>query len=252
AVITGYGIRDLAYPAFGFLILLGNLVLTRDWARAATLVTCVLAIGVAFAEYRGWLVSPTSEYTRATSVVIVAAITLAIALTAQRLVRAYHDGLERIGVQELGYQHIFNATTEAIFLVDPNTERIVDVNESAQAMLGYTRQEFLRSTLQLLASKHQSAQHVVEMMEAGMKGEPLLFQWTVNAKDGSERAVEVSLRPTRVEAKNVLLAVMRDTTEARRIQAKLQETEKLQAVGQLAGGIAHDFNNQLTGILANA
>src|SRR5690606_39898050 len=98
----------------------------------------------------------------------------------------------------------------------------------------------------------QSAEHVVEMMEAGMKGDPLLFEWMVNARDGTEISVEVSLRPTRVESKEVLLAVMRDTTDARRIQAKLQESEKLQAVGQLAGGIAHDFNNQLTGILANA
>lgn len=252
ATVTGYGIRDLTFPAFAFVILLGNLVLSRGWAWVATGTVCLTSMTIALAEYLGALKTPTSQYTSGTSVVIVTAVTWAIALTARRIVRAYHEGLERIGIQELGYRHIFNATTEAILLVDPNTERIVDVNESAENMLGYSRQEFLRSSLQLLAAKHQSAQHVVEMMEAGMKGEPLLFEWTVNAKDGSERAVEVSLRPTRVETKNVLLAVMRDTTEARRIQAKLQETEKLQAVGQLAGGIAHDFNNQLTGILANA
>ena len=252
STVTGYGIRDLTFPAFAFVMLLGNLVLTRAWAAAATLASCLISTGIALSEYHGLLRTPTSQYTSATSVVIVAAISVSIALTVRRIVRAYHDDLERIGVQELGYQHIFNATTEAIFLVDPNTERIVDVNESAQNMLGYTRQEFLRSSLQLLAAKHQSAQRVVEMMESGMKGDPLLFEWTVNAKDGSELFVEVSLRPTRVESKKVLLAVMRDATEARRIQAKLQETEKLQAVGQLAGGIAHDFNNQLTGILANA
>lgn len=252
STVTGYGIRDLTFPAFAFVILLGNLVLPRAWAWTATFATCLTSSAIAFLEYRGILHTPTSQYTSATSVVIVTVIMAAIALSARRIVRAYHDGLARIGVQELGYRHIFNATTEAIFLVDPNTERIVDVNESAQNMLGYTRQEFLRSSLQLLAAKHQSAQHVVEMMEAGMKGEPLLFEWTVNAKDGSEISVEVSLRPTRVENKKVLLAVMRDASEARRIQAKLQETEKLQAVGQLAGGIAHDFNNQLTGILANA
>lgn len=252
STVTGYGIRDLTFPAFAFVILLTNLVLSGAYAWAATGLTCLTAVGIALSEHLGLLRTPTSHYTSGTSVVIVGAITIAIALCARRIVRAYHDGLERIGVQELGYQHIFNATTEAIFLVDPMTERIVDVNESAQNMLGYTRQEFLRSSLQLLAAKHQSAQHVIEMMEAGMKGEPLLFQWKVNAKDGAELSVEVSLRPTRVESKKVLLAVMRDATEARRIQAKLQEAEKLQAVGQLAGGIAHDFNNQLTGILANA
>lgn len=38
---------------------------------------------------------------------------------------------------------------------------------------------------------------------------------------------------------------VRDTTEARRLSERLQRSEKLNALGQLAGGIAHDFNNVL-------
>lgn len=252
SMITGHGIRDLSYPVFGFVMLLANLVLVERWAHFATIGTWLLAVAIAAAEAIGLFQTEMSFATTWTQVVIIGIFNLAMALTARRLVRAFHAGLEHAQIQELSYRHIFNATSEAIFLIDPVTERILDVNRSAQTMFGFSRQEFLRSSLQQLAGRHQSVDHVVNMMEIGAQGDPLLFEWKITSKSGQEKPVEVSLRPAVVGAQNVLLAVVRDASETRRIQAKLQESEKLQAVGQLAGGIAHDFNNQLTGILANA
>src|SRR5262249_49108828 len=80
------------------------------------------------------------------------------------------------------------------------------------------------------------------------------FPVAIKREDGRSLNLDVTLsslmgRDGKFEG---LLAIIRDTTTQKELEAQMHQSEKLTALGQMAGGIAHDFNNLLQAILGYA
>jgi PAS domain S-box-containing protein len=91
--------------------------------------------------------------------------------------------------------------------------------------------------------------HVVRIAkQAFAAGATYNAEYTAFRRDGTTFPVGISCAPV-VDADGNptrYIAVRRDITERKRLEAQLRQAQKMEAIGRLAGGIAHDFNNLLT------
>ncbi len=156
---------------------------------------------------------------------------------------------EALRASEAQYRTLFEQAPFPKFLYDHETLRFLAVNDAAIRHYGYSREEFLRMTLDDLRPRPHGPGFSTHL-SANEFGDARVGLSKHTKKDGSVIDVDFTVQKFEFGNKPCALAVALDVTERNRMEAQLRQAQKMEAIGNLAGGVAHDFNNLLSIILS--
>jgi PAS domain S-box-containing protein len=156
---------------------------------------------------------------------------------------------------------LLNAVVEnlpdMILLKEPHGEgfRYILVNAAGERLLQRDRVEILGKTERELFPADEAGKVVEANRMVVASGSPRIFtDRRLTTARGEVRTVETRMVP--IAGGNggpaLLLAIIRDMTEARAREEQLRQLQRMDAVGRLTGGVAHDFNNLLAIIHGNS
>jgi PAS domain S-box-containing protein len=154
-----------------------------------------------------------------------------------------------LNTSERWHRSLFENATDGIIVLDRNGV-IVNANRSACAMHGYRKEDLVGSRMDVL-EEERDAGLLKERTGRILSGEALVYETVNRKKDGTLFPVEVSAKTLVIGDDLFIHSFYRDSSEKKRMQEHLLQSQKLESIGVLAGGIAHDFNNTLAVILGN-
>ncbi|MEA2723216.1 MAG: two-component system, cell cycle sensor histidine kinase and response regulator CckA [Gemmatimonadales bacterium] len=144
---------------------------------------------------------------------------------------------------------LIQASPLAIFAFDP-AGKITSWNSAAERLFGWRASEVLGHTLPAIAPDQRQAFRVHHL--AVLEGKSFIdleARW--QRRDGRPVTLNLALAPLYGGLSEVrgVMVLAADLTERKKLESQLRQSQKMEAVGQLAGGVAHDFNNLLTAII---
>ncbi len=148
------------------------------------------------------------------------------------------------------FRALFEVNAVSKLLIDPADGRIVDANPAAVRFYGWELAELRAMTIYEINTA--SPAEITAEMERARTRRRSKFEFRHRTQAGTIADVEVASGPITLAGRTLLLSIIHDVTEARRIEEQLRQVQGLEALGRLAAGIAHDVGNLLTVITASA
>jgi len=159
--------------------------------------------------------------------------------------------LAELRLSEDKFSRLFLLSPDAIILLDLQSMKIKEVNESFQGLFGITDYEARGRTLQELEI-YADADIAIQAQEIVRKeGKVENLEFVARKRDGSIIACMMSGQVVALQSREHMIAIIRDVSELKRMHEMMVQSEKMMSLGGLAAGIAHEINNPLGIILAS-
>jgi PAS domain S-box-containing protein len=122
------------------------------------------------------------------------------------------------------FRKVFTYSNDAIFVIDPEEDKIIDVNPKATQMLGYSKEELLSLPITAIHPNEmplllEFAKNVFE------KGNGWTNELTCLTKSGNFLPAEISASVIEISGKSFMIALVRDISKRKKMEKALRESE---------------------------
>ncbi|MBT4269072.1 MAG: PAS domain S-box protein [Deltaproteobacteria bacterium] len=211
-IYTGWGLHDMILALYPILFIVASLILSRRFFILLTLTTLALLITIGVGELQGILVYKTSFLTNRLDIALITIILGCSAVLIRFLTERLLNALTGAKKSAANYKEIFNATSGAIFIIDPVSYVVKDINRASELMFGLMPDNAFATSFKDITTgvPPYTVSDALQFLNRFKQNQTKQMEWQVKDLSGHVIWVEVTLAMIMLDGNNLILAVVRD------------------------------------------